>query len=83
MHTDEMYSVERSEHQALQKLMTKPLRLIQGSAADVQASGVSPNRELGAIGWIANQRESIGRSLIGRLGRRWIALVNVDRQPEW
>jgi len=82
VHTDEMYSVERREHQAFQKMMAKPVRPIQHGAADVQAGRESPNRELGAIRGIANQRESIGGSLIDWLSRRWVTLVDVNRQAE-
>jgi len=82
MHTDKMYGIERSEHQAFQKLMTKPLWPIQHHAGDVQASGVRPNRELRAISGIANQQKSVGGSLIRWFVRRWITLVNVNRQAQ-
>ena len=82
MQADEIHSVESREHQTFQKLVTKPLRPIQHGAADVQASSARPNRELRAIGGIASQRESVGRGLIGRFRRRWIALVHVNREVE-
>src|SRR5512147_1593510 len=65
---NEVHRVERGEHQALQKLVAKPLWPIEHGAAAVQAGSMIANGELGPRKGIAKQRKSARAGLIGWLG---------------